>query len=111
MASFNATVDSYRTMLTNVDAGRFELTNENFDLGTPASAGQYAGADIAYDKLLDQLAKRKFAEIPPDLRENILVYYRGRKAPDSKSNPKVAADWIRLQLEREQLEQIGLPTP
>src|SRR5579872_879219 len=31
MASFNATIDSYRTLLANVDAGRLELRNENFD--------------------------------------------------------------------------------
>ncbi len=35
MASFNATVDSYRALLAQVDAGGLDLPNENFDLGTP----------------------------------------------------------------------------
>jgi hypothetical protein len=61
MASFNTTVDSYRILLANVDSGSLDLPNENFDLGTPSSASQYAGADLAYDKLLDKLAGRKFA--------------------------------------------------
>ena len=33
MASFNATVDRYKAMLANVDAGGPELPNENFDAG------------------------------------------------------------------------------
>src|SRR6202041_1933856 len=72
MASFNATVDSYGALLLNVDAGRLDLPNENFDLGAPASAGQYLGTDVAYDKLLGKLADHKFTGITGDLRANIL---------------------------------------
>jgi len=43
MASFNATVDNYRTLLANVEAGRLELPNENFDVGEPPAAGKYLG--------------------------------------------------------------------
>ena len=31
MASFNATIDRYKAVLANVDAGGPELPNENFD--------------------------------------------------------------------------------
>jgi hypothetical protein len=75
MASFNATVDTYRTLLAAVDGGQLDLPNENFDLGTPALAGHYRGADLAYDKLLAKLADRKFEGLTPDLRQNILAYY------------------------------------
>ncbi|MGA7410900.1 MAG: zinc dependent phospholipase C family protein [Bryobacteraceae bacterium] len=67
MASFNATIDSYRGLLQQVDAGHVELANENFDVGTPTVAGEYLGADLAYDKLLGKLANHKFAGISADL--------------------------------------------
>lgn len=105
MASFNASIDSYRTLLANVDAGGVDLPNENFDLGTPALAGQYLGADLAYDKLLDKLAGRKFAGIPADLRSNILDYYKDRKAPAFPATKRAGAEWAKLLQEREQLEQ------
>jgi len=105
MASFNATVDSYRALLANVNAGSFDLPDENFDLGTPVSAGHYRGADLAYDKLLDKLAGRKFAGIPADLRDNILVYYKDRKPPGFPATKKAGVEWAKLLEEREQLEQ------
>src|SRR5579862_5639141 len=67
-ASFNATVDSYRALLVNVDAGRLDLPNENFDLGAPVLAGQYLGTDLAYDKLLGKLADHKFVGVTAELR-------------------------------------------
>jgi hypothetical protein len=121
MASFNTTVDSYRILLANVDADSFDLPNENFDLGTPSSAGQYVGADLAYDKLLDKLAGRKFAGTSPDLRTNILDYLKDRKPPASPATRKASAEWAKLLEERAQLAQFqpeparsdvaGLATP
>ena len=60
MTSFNATVDSYRALLTKAGGSDFELVNQNFDIGKPTVAGEYLGADLAYDKLLDKLAGHKF---------------------------------------------------
>jgi hypothetical protein len=104
MASFNATIDSYRALLGNADAGRLELHNENFDVGEPTPAGKYAGADQTYDKLLWKLADRKFAGISPELRGNVLDYYKDRKPPVSPPTKKASAEWSKL-LER--LEQLG----
>ncbi len=105
MASFNATVDSYRALLAQEDAGGLDLANENFDLGTPVLASQYLGADLAYDKLLDKLAGRKFAGIPPDLRSNILDYDKGRNPPALPSTKKSDAEWAKLLKQRSDLEQ------
>ena len=105
MASFNATVDSYRAMLAHVDTGDLGLANENFDLGTPVLDSQYAGVDLAYDKLLDKLAGRKFAGMPADLRGNILDYYKARKPPAFPVTRKSGAEWAKLLQEREQLQQ------
>jgi hypothetical protein len=106
MASFNATVDSYRALLANVDAGDLELPNENIDLGTPTVASQYLGAALAYDKLLGKFADHKFTGISADLRTNILNYYKDRKPPVSPVSQKASADWTKLLEERAQLEQL-----
>lgn len=105
MASFNATVENYRSLLLAAEAGRLDLPNENFDLGTPVSAGQYLGADLAYDKLLDKLAERKFTGVAADLRANILDYYKDRQPPHSPSTAKAGAQWAKLLEERARLEQ------
>jgi hypothetical protein len=104
MASFNTTLDGYRALLANADAAGFTLPNVNFDLGTLASAGQYAGADLCYDKLLDKLASRHFADITPALRTDMLSYYAGRKPPTSPPTKRAAAEWAKVTAEREQLE-------
>jgi hypothetical protein len=92
MASFNATVDNYRALLANVSAGQLKLPNENFDLGQPPVAGQYLGADRAYDQLVGKLADRKFGGISPELRSNVLDYYKDRKPPASATGKKVIAE-------------------
>jgi hypothetical protein len=79
MASFNATVDRYRALLTAVDAGQLHLDNENFDIGEPSLAGKYHGADQAYAKLVGKLTDRQFAGLSPELRQNILVFYGDMK--------------------------------
>jgi hypothetical protein len=104
MASFNATVDSYRTLLVTAETGNLRLPNENFDLGTATPAGRYQGADLAYDKLLDKLAEHKFAGVAADLRTNILDYDKDR-TPPSLAAGKRAAQWAKLLEERTQLEQ------
>ncbi len=95
MASFNATVDRYKAMLVNVDHGGPALRNENFDVGGPTIEGQYKGTDEAYAKLVGKLADRKFDEITPGLRQNILVYYRDLKPP-AKSTKKEKAEFTKL---------------
>jgi len=107
MASFNATVDSYRALLADVAAHRMDLvTNENIDIGVPTVAGKYLGADLAYDKLLDKLADHKFEGVSTDLRSNMLDYYKDRKPPVAPATAKVAAAWDKLMGQRSQLEQL-----
>jgi zinc dependent phospholipase C len=110
MASFNATIDSYRALLANVDADRLEVVNQNFDVGRPTLAGQYLGADLAYDKLLGKLADHKFVGISAELRSDILDYYKNRKPPVSPSTKKVSAEWAKLLEQRAQLEQFQSAT-
>ncbi len=63
------------------------------------------GADLAYDKLLDRLADRKFAGVAADLRANLLDYYKDRRAPPSPAPEKATAQWAKLVEERTRLEE------
>ena len=73
-------------MLANVDAGGPEWANENFDVGGVTTAGKYKGTDEAYAKLLGKLADRQFAGTPPELRLNILAYFKDFK-PSTSAKP------------------------
>ena len=107
MASFNATVDSYRALLANVAAQHMDLvTDENIDLGAPTVAGGYLGADLAYDKLLDKLAEHKFVGVSAELRSNMLDYYKDRKPPVAPATAKTAAAWEKVMQQRTELEQL-----
>ena len=114
MASFNATVDRYKSMLANVAAGGPELPNENFDAGVATIAGKYKGTDEAYAKLLEKLADRQFVGMPPELRRNILAYYKDLKPPDSaKSTKKEKAQSAKLMDLLDQLKAFpgAVPAP
>ncbi len=105
MASFNATVDSYRTLLSDQDAGLAKLMNENFDVGAPTPAGIYAGTDRAYDTLLGKLADEKFAGVSEALQADILGYYKDRMPPASPTK-KAREEWNKLTGQLEQLREI-----
>jgi hypothetical protein len=114
MASFNATVDRYKVLLANVDAGAPALANENFDAGGATIAGKYKGTDEAYAKLLDKLVDRKFAGMQPDLRQNILAYYQDLKpALPAKSSKKEKTEFAKTldQLERLKAAPEAVPAP
>ena len=113
-ASFNATVDRYKALLANVDAGGTELPNENFDAGGATIAGKYKGTDEAYAKLLGKLADRKFAGMQPDLRQNILTYYKDLSPSISaRSTKKEKAEFTKLLDQLEQLKAApeSVPAP
>lgn len=123
MKSFNTTIDQYRALLTNEGADRLNLRDMNFDTGAETVAGQYRGADLAYDELLDKLAGARFSSVTAELRDNILKYYSVRKPlADAKPvpglslaklirrNAKTRDDWQKTVKELEELRQfqIGL---
>ena len=103
MKSFNATLDEYRQHLRETAQDQLMLPESNFDTGQPVMAGAYRLADEAYAKLVDQLEKNKFAGMQPDLRDNILSFYKDLKAPtDPKQSPQ---DWEKLQRELQELRE------
>ena len=72
LKSVNNTVDQYGIYLRDLKAEKLSLENTDFDTGKPTAAGEYELTDEAYAKLLDKLTDRKFADMTPGLRKNIL---------------------------------------
>jgi hypothetical protein len=110
MTSFNSTVDGYKALLANMGHDGPPLPNANFDAGGATVAGKYRGTDEAYARLLDKLAGRQFAGVQPDLRQNILDYYRGLNA----SKPALASTKDRAAQTKllNQIEQLrAIPEP
>jgi hypothetical protein len=91
MESFNATIASYRTLLTQTRNGRLALENTDFDTGKPTRAGEYELADEAYAELVIKLEKGKFAKTSPALRQNIIAFYSNPNAPIATKKDK--DDW------------------
>jgi len=115
MASFNASVDVYKTLLTGVDTGQLELPNRNFDVGDITHLGSYQGADEAYEKLVGKLAEHKFTGLPAGLRANILAFYAGAKEPVRAKTPKAVekenAAWAKLMDEVTQIQAASSAEP
>jgi len=104
MAGFNASIDRYRELLAGVDSGQFKLPNSNFDMGTATKAGQYKLTDAAYAKLLHKL-EHHYADIPQDLRSDILAFYQDLSLPiETKTHE---SEWTRLRDELNELEAVN----
>jgi hypothetical protein len=101
MDSFNATIERDRSLLAAERTRREQLADLNLDVGKQTSAGMYKMADDAYAKLVKELAKHKFAGIPPELRENILAFYKDENA--SISTRRHRKEWASLQQQLETL--------
>ena len=103
--SFNKALDQYQHLLDDERAGHLNLTNRNFDTGSPTRPGAYFMADKAYARLVDDLAKDHFKIISADMKSNILAYYQDPTAPiDTKNNAKA---WSRLNQELSELKSAG----
>ena len=105
MASFNATIARYRELLSEQNAGRSTLPNENLDVGTSTAAGKYTLTDAAYSKLLHKL-QGHYTEMPQELRSDILAFYGGHGLADSTKTS--ADDSARVVEELDRLRAVDL---
>jgi hypothetical protein len=105
MASFNATIERYRELLSEQNAGRLNLPNDNLDVGTSTAAGKYTLADAAYSTLLHKL-QGHYTEMPPELRSDILAFYGGSGLANSTKTS--ADDSARVVKELDQLRAVDL---
>jgi hypothetical protein len=89
LKSVNNSVDQYGIYLRDLKAEKLSLENTDFDTGKPTVAGEYGLTDETYAKLLDKLADRNFADMPPELRKNTLDFYSTTNVPVfAKKNPE-----------------------
>ena len=107
IASVDHTLDNYKTLLAETRAKTLRLPNTDFDTGRMTHAGEYVLTDKAYARLLDDLAKKDFAQITPDLRQNILAFYGDPSAP--VATKRNASDWQKTQDEVQRLQALASP--
>jgi Zinc dependent phospholipase C len=101
-ASFNATLDRYRGLLTDLGAGKVEVPNDNFDVGARTAPGEYRLSDDTYAELLHRLAEQNFAGMTPELRAEFQRFYADPASPNaSKRNP---GRWSRIRRELDRLK-------
>jgi hypothetical protein len=87
--SVDLTVEDYSKLLQETKQGDPKLPNTDFDTGKPTRAGEYVLTDKTYEKLLKQLTDKKFENLTPPLKENILEFYSNLNAPiHTKKNKK-----------------------
>src|SRR6266567_4509204 len=99
--SFNATLDRYRGLLTEVREARLDLPNNNFDVGESTGPGKYRLNDEAHAELLDKLAENKFTSATADVKAELLHFFAEPDAPyATKRNAKA---WARVQTQLQQL--------
>src|ERR1019366_7276634 len=79
--SMNHTVTDYRTLLLQVGKGTLQLTTNDCDTGHATRLGEYALGDATYARLVEELFKRGFGQVKPDLRESLLVFYDSPPPP------------------------------
>jgi hypothetical protein len=100
MASFNATLERYRELLAEQDAGALILPNDNLDLGALTAAGKYRLEDAAYAQLLHRF-QGHYTEMPAELRSDILAFYH-----DLSSRPSGSSDGETILREVDRLRTI-----
>ncbi len=108
LKSVDATVTAYRKALAQVKEGDLSFPNDNFDTGEPTRAAQYKLTDDSYATLLDKLAEKHFANLAPDVRDNILRFYSNPNAPVATQRHR--DKWQRLQQELSELKAVKLDT-
>jgi hypothetical protein len=105
MESFNSTIARYRELLSEQNAGRLKLRNDNLDVGALTAAGKYTLTDAAYSQLLHKLHGH-YTEMPQELRSDILAFYGGSGLANSTKTD--ADDSARVVKELDQLRAVDL---
>ena len=103
-ASFNATLDRYRKLLSQVGSSNMALPNDNFDTGGITGPGKYRLNDETHADLLHALAKQNFTGASPEVRAELTDFFGHPDAPyATKRKPR---QWVKLQAELEQLKNM-----
>jgi hypothetical protein len=94
MRSFDRAAAQYSGRLADSRDNKLHLDNVNYDLGLVTRPGTYRLQDEIYAYWLGEVAKKNFATVTPDIKKDLLNYYRDPKTPiATKRHPK---DWSRV---------------
>jgi len=100
--SVNETVEEYARVLREAKNDKLDLPNRDFDTGKPTRGGEYVLTDKAYSRLLDDLSKRDFKTLSPELRSNILAFYTDKTGAIATSKRK--GEWKKTEEELAKLK-------
>jgi hypothetical protein len=101
LESLERTRDQYDRSLSASRRDGLRLPNRNLDTGAITALGEYPLADRTYEKLLDKLADRGFAGVPPELARNIAEYFGNAQVlPDDTSRRHKRSARVRAELAR-----------
>ncbi len=93
--SVNTSVQRMRELIGRLRQSPSEdiaLENVDLDTGTRTRPGAYRLTDDTYAKLLNEITTQPGTKVPPELREDILLFYSDPNAPIStKNDPKAWA--------------------
>lgn len=103
--SINQSIDEYGAVLKQTKNGQLDLPDTDFDTGRDTAVGEYSLADQTYARLLDDLDKKHFDQLTPDLRQNILDFYaKGTPIISRKNAKKDTQAWQKTQDELTRLK-------
>jgi hypothetical protein len=99
--SFAETQRRYRDSLSDLRGKRLTLPNRDLDTGYPTALGEYVLADKTYEKLVDKLAADEFANVPPELADNIVAFFGdGEVLPHDRSRHHKDSAKVRRELDQ-----------
>jgi hypothetical protein len=78
---FAEAANQYRALLAQSTRPNFQLPDRDFDTGKPTHPAEYRLADDAYSKLAIMLADLDPEQLNPQVRANVLAFYRDLDAP------------------------------
>lgn len=79
--SMDLTREQYKQLLVSLREGHLRLPNMDLDTAEPPRVGEYELTDETYARLLREHEKRGFQFVLPELRANIVVFYRNLDVP------------------------------
>jgi len=103
--SIDETVESYRHLLREAELGTLRLANKDCDTGKDTAAGEYPLSDVTYAHLLNDLSDSDFKQMLPELRDDILAFYKNPDVPLATKRKK--KDWKRVQDQLQELRNAG----
>ena len=114
--SVEDTVDAYHVLLVRIsspalpqagDQGDPKLANFDLDTGEPTEPSEYSLADKTYAHLVNMLAQGNYGTATPELRANVLNFYRDLGRPLETKRHK--DEWRELQRQLDELRKQSTP--